>query len=96
MCAAHVFSTKDLSILHEMLIGLKDQFDLRKLLKIFYENKTWTLRLVFLLMFLVKAEQAIILGIKEEEYFLKHSQSDRVNNSCIDWVLLEPTFISRK
>ena len=46
-----VFSTKNLSIHHKILISIKDQFDLQKLLKIFNENKTCTLRLVFLLMF---------------------------------------------
>ena len=45
------FSTENLSIRHKILIGLKDQFDLHDLLQFFNENKTCTLRLVFLLMF---------------------------------------------
>ena len=47
-----VFSADNLSIHHKILIGLEDQFDLHKLLWFFYVNKTCTLRLVFLLMFL--------------------------------------------
>ena len=35
-----VFSTENLSIQHKKLIGLKDQFDLHKLLSICHENKT--------------------------------------------------------
>ena len=46
-----VFSTENLSIHHKILVGLKDQFDLHKLLLFFYENKTCTLRFMFLLMF---------------------------------------------
>ena len=46
-----VFSTENLSIYHRIPIGSKHQFDLYKLLQIFYENKTCTLRLVFLLVF---------------------------------------------
>ena len=46
-----VFSTKNLSIYHKILIDLKDQFDLHKILQTFNENKTCTLRLVFLLFF---------------------------------------------
>ena len=42
------FSTENVSIHHNILVGLQ-KFDLHKLL--FYENKTCTLRLVFLLMF---------------------------------------------
>ena len=45
-----VFSTENLSTHHEILLGLKDQFDLHNLLHFFYENKTCILRLVFLLM----------------------------------------------
>ena len=60
-----VFSTENLSIHHKTLIGIKDQFDFHKLFKIFYENKTCNLQLVFLLMFstslMVKAEQVNIL-----------------------------------
>ena len=47
--------------INKILIGLKDQFDIHKLLYIFYENKTCTLQLVFLLIFLVKTEQIVIL-----------------------------------
>ena len=46
-----VFSTENLSINHKLLIGIKGQFDLHKLLEICYENETCTLRLVFLLIF---------------------------------------------
>ena len=48
-CAQHmldVFSAENLSIHHKILIGVKDQFDLHKLLYFFYENKTCTLRLL--------------------------------------------------
>ena len=46
-------STENLSIQHKILIDLKDQFDLHKLTVIFfYKNKTCTLRLVSLLMFI--------------------------------------------
>ena len=47
-----VFSNEDLSIHHKVLIGSKDQFDLYNLLSFFYQSKTCTLRLVFLMMFL--------------------------------------------
>ena len=53
-CAQHmldVSSTENLSLHHKILIGIKNHFDLHKLLQIFYENKICTLRLVFLLMF---------------------------------------------
>ena len=51
-CIQHmpdVFSTENLSIHYKILIGLKDQFDLHKLLQFFYENKTCTLRLIYLM-----------------------------------------------
>ena len=47
-----VFSNENLSIHHKVLIGSKDQFDLYNLLSFFYQSKTCTLRLVFLMMFL--------------------------------------------
>ena len=51
-CAQHmldVYSTENLLIHHKMLIDLNDRFDLHKLLYFFYENKTCSLRLVFLM-----------------------------------------------
>ena len=59
-------STENLSIYQKTRIGLKYQFDLHKLLYISDENKTCTLRLVSLLTFVVKAEQIVILTIKEK------------------------------
>ena len=53
-CARHmldVLSTENLPIHHKILTGLKDQFDLHKLLYFFHESKTCILRLIFLLMF---------------------------------------------
>ena len=53
-CAQHmldVLSTENLSIHLKIPIGLKNPFDLHKLLYFFHESKTCTLRLVFLLMF---------------------------------------------
>ena len=44
-----VYSTENLLIHHKMLIDLNDRFDLHKLLYFFYENKTCSLRLVFLM-----------------------------------------------
>ena len=46
-----VFSTENLSIYHKIFIGIKDQFDLHKFLSLFYEYKTCTLQLIFLLVF---------------------------------------------
>ena len=86
-CAHHmldVFSNEILSIHNKILIGLKDQFDLHKFLQIFYENRTCTLRLVFLLIFLV---EDWIWKIKEVEYLVRHFQSNGVYNPWVDWVL---------
>ena len=49
-----VFSTGNLSIHYKILKGLKDQFDLHKLMYFFYESKTCTSRLIFLLIFFGK------------------------------------------
>ena len=56
-CVQHmpdVFSPDNLSVHYKILIGLKDQFDLHKVLQSFYEKKTCTLQLIFLLIFFGK------------------------------------------
>ena len=62
-----IFSTENLPIHHKILLDLKDQFDL---------HKTCTLWLVFLLMFFRTAEQIVILRTEEEEYIVRHFQSN--------------------
>ena len=49
MIMPDVFFTENLSIHRKILIGLKDQFDLHKLLQFFHDKTLW---LVFLLMIL--------------------------------------------
>ena len=90
-CVQHtpnVFYTENLSIHYKILIGLKDQLDLHKLLYFFfYENKTCTLRLIFLLIFFGKHEEIVILTIQEEEYLVRYFQLNGVDNPCVDSVL---------
>ena len=42
----------------------------------------------------MKAEQIVILTIEEEEYLVRHFQSNGVDNPCVDWDYLEQTFFS--
>ena len=89
----HVFSTENLSAHHKILIGIRNQFDLHKHLYIFYENKTCTLRLGFLLMCFFSTSLTVswtnyfVILTKEEEYLIRHLQSNGVNNPCVGWVL---------
>ena len=43
--------------------------------------------------FLLKADQIVILMIKEEEYLVRHFQSSGVDTPCIDWVLSWPNLL---
>ena len=36
----------------------------------------------------MKAEQIVILMVKEEAYLLRHFQLNGLGNPCVDWVLL--------
>ena len=92
-----LFSTEKVSIHYKMLIVVKDQFDLHKLLAIFFENNTCTLCLVFFThAFLVKAEQIVILTIKKEKHLVRHFYSNRVDNTCVDCVLSQGSLLLRK
>ena len=80
----NVFSTENLSIYHKILTGLKDQFDLHKLLHFFMKIRPapylyWCS--------MVKAEEIVIFRIKGQEYLIRHFQSNGVDNHCIDWAL---------
>ena len=44
---------------------------------------------------MVKAEQIVILT-KEEEYLVRHFQSNGVANPCVDWVLSRANFLLTK
>ena len=46
--------------------------------------------------FLVKAEQIVILTIKDEEHSVRHFQSNEVDNPCVDWVLSRSNFLFPK
>ena len=86
-CVQHMpydFSTENLSIHFKILIGLKDQFDLHKLLSFFFMKRR---PVHFYWYFLVRAEEIVILTIQEEEYLVRHFQSNGVDNPCVDWVL---------
>ena len=75
-----VFSTEKVSIHYKMLIVVKDQFDLHKLLAIFFENNTCTLRLVFF----------------THAFLLIHFYSNRHDNPCVDCVLSQGSLLLRK
>ena len=61
-----VFSTEILSIHHNILIALKDQFDLHKLLQIIVKIRSVPC-VSYFYCFLVKADQIVILTINDEE-----------------------------
>ena len=45
----------------------------------------------------MKAKEIVILRIKEEEYLVRHFQSNGVDNPCLDWDLSQATlFLTKK
>ena len=71
--SVRLYATENVSIHHETLIGIKDQFELHKLS--FFSTSL-----------MVKTVQIVILN-KEEEYLVTHFQSNGVVNPCVEWVL---------
>ena len=92
----NVFFTENLSIPHKILIGLKDQFDLPKLQYFFMKIRAAPCGWYFYWYFLVKAEEIVILRIKEEEYLVRHFQSNEVDNPCVYCVLPWANLFLRK
>ena len=86
-CAQYIldlFSTENLSLHHKRLISLIDQFDLHKLLQLFYEKKNCTLQLVFLPMFLGEDWTNSFFADWEGKKSYRHFQSNGVDNPCVD------------